>query len=227
MGESPGVGAVVVEVGQVLVEVLLEGGDLGRQRSRERRSPALLEDRQLEALDAAVGVGAAGADAALARAPAAWTAWANWRERNSEPLSVVTSWRKASAGELDGLDPFEIPKGSVYYIAGRERKRRQAAANAQQASTLHGKLRLQAERAAPLLESDLDRIERDSERTGKCDQTALGKVCRNIATLSRADLREKPPAPNGTAQNDKPSSDFLARLRERAVETPGGDASGV
>jgi hypothetical protein len=66
LGEAPVVSAVVVEVVEVFVEVAREGGRLGRQRAGEGGPPALLEDRELGALDAAVGVGAAGLDEALA-----------------------------------------------------------------------------------------------------------------------------------------------------------------
>ena len=48
--KAPGVGAIGVVLAQVLLEVTLQGGDLRRQRTRERRSPALLEDRLLDAL---------------------------------------------------------------------------------------------------------------------------------------------------------------------------------
>ena len=65
MGEAPGVGAIVVVVDEVLVEVAGEGGFLGDQRSGERGAPALFEDGQLDALDAAVAVGASGVDEAL------------------------------------------------------------------------------------------------------------------------------------------------------------------
>jgi hypothetical protein len=65
LGEAPGVGAVVVVVDEVGVEVLCEGGGLGDQRAGERRAPALFADGALDALDAAVAVGPAGADEAL------------------------------------------------------------------------------------------------------------------------------------------------------------------
>ena len=70
MGESPGVGAVVVVVEEVLVEVLGERGHLRDERSCEGRAPALFQDGQLNAFDAAVAVGASGADEALASAEA-------------------------------------------------------------------------------------------------------------------------------------------------------------
>jgi len=60
------VGAIGVVVGEVLVEVALEGGHLGHQRAGEGGPPALLEDGQLQPLDAAVRVGSAGLDEALA-----------------------------------------------------------------------------------------------------------------------------------------------------------------
>lgn len=136
--------------------------------------------------------------------------------------------RKASAGELDGLDPFEIPKGSVYYIASRERRRREATAEAEEASTLPGKLRQQGRRAVDLLEAELDRIERNAKETGKCDHVALSKVVRSLATLSRADLSSKPAATDGKAKdNNAGETPFMARLRECAAAMPPSDASGV
>src|SRR4051812_18134203 len=76
-GGAPGGGAVVVVVDDVFVEVL-GPGHLRDQRSCERWAPALLEDGQLDAFDAAVAVGASGADEALAgrsklRAMPGWT----------------------------------------------------------------------------------------------------------------------------------------------------------
>ncbi len=68
LGEAPGVGAVVVVVDEVLVEVAGEADHLGDQGAGEGGAPAFFEDGQLGALDAAVCVGAAGADEALAGA---------------------------------------------------------------------------------------------------------------------------------------------------------------
>ena len=90
MGEAPGVGAIVVVVGEVLVEVAGEGGAAGNERAGEGWAPALFEDGQLDALDAAVGVGASGADEALARVEVV-DGVAELAARNSDPLSVVTS----------------------------------------------------------------------------------------------------------------------------------------
>jgi hypothetical protein len=84
------VGAVVVVGLEVLVEVALKAGHLGYERAGESGSPALLEDRQLQALDAAVGVRATGLDEALAGAEPL-DRLPNSLERNSEPLSLVTS----------------------------------------------------------------------------------------------------------------------------------------
>jgi hypothetical protein len=64
------VGAIEVEVVEVLVKVALESGALGRQGASEGGPPALLEHSQLGAFDAAVGVGATGLDAPLAGAEA-------------------------------------------------------------------------------------------------------------------------------------------------------------
>ena len=68
MGVAAGVGAVGVVVGQVFVEVASEGGEFGDERAGEACSPAFLEDRELDALDAAVAGRAAGLDALLAGA---------------------------------------------------------------------------------------------------------------------------------------------------------------
>jgi hypothetical protein len=65
LGEASGVGAVVVVADEVFVEVVLERGALGDQRAREGWAPALVEDGELDAFDAAVAVGAPGADEAL------------------------------------------------------------------------------------------------------------------------------------------------------------------
>ena len=59
---------VEVVIGEVLVEVALERGDLGHQRAGKGGPPALLENGQLQALDAAVEVRPAGLDEALAGA---------------------------------------------------------------------------------------------------------------------------------------------------------------
>jgi len=48
--------AVGVVVGEVLVEVASEGGELGDEGAGEAGSPALLEDRELRAFDTAVSV---------------------------------------------------------------------------------------------------------------------------------------------------------------------------
>ena len=53
-GEAPGVGAVVVEVVKVFVEVAFECCGARDQRACDRGAPALFEDGELEALDAAV-----------------------------------------------------------------------------------------------------------------------------------------------------------------------------
>jgi hypothetical protein len=70
LGEAPGVGAVVVVIDEVVVEVVGEGGHLGDERAGEGGAPALFEDGQLGAFDAAIAVGPAGADEALAGAQA-------------------------------------------------------------------------------------------------------------------------------------------------------------
>jgi hypothetical protein len=62
------VGAVVVVVGDVAVEVAVQAGVAGEVKPRERRSPAFLEDRAVQPLDVSVDLRAAGADPGLAGA---------------------------------------------------------------------------------------------------------------------------------------------------------------
>jgi hypothetical protein len=59
------VGAVCVVVDEVLLEVLGQRRASGDERSCEGWAPAFFEDGQLDAFDAAVAVGASGADEAL------------------------------------------------------------------------------------------------------------------------------------------------------------------
>ena len=59
-------GAVGVVAVEAFVEVALEGGQLRHQRAGEAGPPAFFEDGRLEPLDAAVRVGAAGLEEALA-----------------------------------------------------------------------------------------------------------------------------------------------------------------
>ena len=61
-------GAIEVELVEVFGQVPTKGGDLRSQGAGEGRAPAFLEDRQLSALDAAVGVRIAGLDPPLASA---------------------------------------------------------------------------------------------------------------------------------------------------------------
>ncbi|MFZ0712990.1 MAG: hypothetical protein WAN02_02100 [Mycobacterium sp.] len=68
LGDAAVVGAVgVVEV-EVLVEVLAEPAVGDVEVAGEAGSPAFLEDGFVEALDVAVGLGAAGVDAGVTRA---------------------------------------------------------------------------------------------------------------------------------------------------------------
>jgi hypothetical protein len=80
------VGAIGVEVVQVLVEVALEAGDLGDEGAGECRPPALLEDRQLQALAQPFELGLL-ALIRRCRAPTASQAEPNSRALNSDPLS--------------------------------------------------------------------------------------------------------------------------------------------
>jgi hypothetical protein len=83
---------------EVLLEVALERRLLRHERTRKRRPPALLEDRELQALDVAIR----GGRPALMkrwRAPSSSTASPNSLARNAEPLSVITrsSFQPATA----------------------------------------------------------------------------------------------------------------------------------
>lgn len=62
MGEPAGVGPVAVVVVEVDLEVLGQAGHLGDEVAGEGRLPAFVEDGELDAFHAAVGLGAAGAD---------------------------------------------------------------------------------------------------------------------------------------------------------------------
>ena len=68
LGQAAGVGTLLVVDAEVFVEVALQAVKLGDEGAGEGGPPALLEDRQLDALDAAVGGRPAGPDEALAGA---------------------------------------------------------------------------------------------------------------------------------------------------------------
>ncbi len=93
--EDAGVGAVEVVVDEVLLEVVLEGGGLGDQRAGEGGAPALFEDGELDALDAALLLGRP-ARIKRWRAPSAWTAW---------PKSLARNFGAVVGGDLLGCQP--------------------------------------------------------------------------------------------------------------------------
>ncbi len=93
--EDAGVGAVEVVVDEVLLEVELEGGGLGDQRAGEGGAPALFEDGELDALDAALLLGRP-ARIKRWRAPSAWTAW---------PKSLARNFGAVVGGDLLGCQP--------------------------------------------------------------------------------------------------------------------------
>lgn len=65
LGDAPGVGALeVVEVNR-RVQLAVEAAVADLQKARERRSPALIEQCAVEALDVTVGLRAAGLDSAV------------------------------------------------------------------------------------------------------------------------------------------------------------------
>src|SRR5207248_8341875 len=68
--QAPGVGPVEVVGPQVLLEVSCQRCALRRQGPGERRTPALLEDRQLQALDVPVRGWAPSSDATVLHAQA-------------------------------------------------------------------------------------------------------------------------------------------------------------
>jgi hypothetical protein len=57
--------AVEVVVAEVLLQIACERGQLGHERAGKGRSPALLEDRLLQALDVAVRLRPSSPDAAV------------------------------------------------------------------------------------------------------------------------------------------------------------------
>jgi hypothetical protein len=64
-GDASGVGALVVVVADVGVQVSAQAGVAGNVKATERRSPALLEKRAVQTFDVPVGLWASGADARL------------------------------------------------------------------------------------------------------------------------------------------------------------------
>ena len=70
MGEAAVVNAVVVVEREVGVQLASQPGQARVDVARERRSPALVEDRLVERFDVAVGLRAPGVDAAVGPAAA-------------------------------------------------------------------------------------------------------------------------------------------------------------
>ena len=88
-GESAVVDAVGVVEGQVGVELAAQAGVARVKVAREGGPPAFVEDRFVQRFDVAVGLRAAGVDAAVARAEALERV-GEGGPRNSLPLSVST-----------------------------------------------------------------------------------------------------------------------------------------
>jgi hypothetical protein len=66
LGEAAVVDAVAVVVGEVGVELAVQACEAGVEVAGEGGSPAFVEDRLVQRFDVAVGLGAAGVDAAVA-----------------------------------------------------------------------------------------------------------------------------------------------------------------
>jgi hypothetical protein len=96
LGEAAGVGAVEVVVAEVLLEIALEGGQLGHERAGEGGSPVLLEDRLLQTLDVAVRGRSAGADPSLL---------------DAEVLQSLAEVAGAKLGAVVGDDRLQLPAG--------------------------------------------------------------------------------------------------------------------
>src|SRR2546421_782353 len=94
VGEPSGVSALVVVEAHVGVELALEPAIAQVEVAGKRRSPALLEDRSVEALDVAVGLWASAVDAAVARV---------------ERLKRVCERRLCELGAVVGEDALELP----------------------------------------------------------------------------------------------------------------------
>jgi hypothetical protein len=70
-GPAAGVGPLGVVVAEIALQIQPQAGLLGDQVAGERRVPALLHDRLLDPLHAAIGLKSAGADEAVAGAEVA------------------------------------------------------------------------------------------------------------------------------------------------------------
>jgi hypothetical protein len=89
---------IEVVVVEVFVEVALQGGRLRHERAGEGGPPALLQDRQLEALDAAVRVRPARLDEALV---------------GLELLDGVSELARAELGAIVGRGLAQLPAGRL------------------------------------------------------------------------------------------------------------------
>ena len=69
MRAAAGVGPIVVVVTEILGQIAAEGREAGDQGAGEGGAVALLEDGLVDALDAAVALGAPGADTRVAMVP--------------------------------------------------------------------------------------------------------------------------------------------------------------
>jgi hypothetical protein len=105
-GQARGVARSSFEVVEVLVEVLLERGDLGRERAGKGWPPALLDDRSCRPSTQPFGSEQA---ALIRRWPAPSAATARPNPRNTEPLSVVTSRGRRRPPSAPGHGVHELP----------------------------------------------------------------------------------------------------------------------
>jgi len=132
-----------------------------------------------------------------------------------------------AAGDVDGLDPIEIPVASVYDIAERERNRRQWAIDAHLSKTADGQAVVTHRKLVEMAEQQRRRLEREAENGGKLNLTELHKLASTIGNLNRGQPR--PPVSqalegsNRTPVPPKPKqeqSDFQQRLERAAREVP-------
>src|SRR6266571_4169373 len=95
--------SLVVVVAEISIEVTLECGVTRHQSASEGRSPALLEDGALDALDGTVGLWSAGANEALLGARAGNRAGEGFGSELAAESSLATRRTKAEQCLVSGL----------------------------------------------------------------------------------------------------------------------------
>jgi hypothetical protein len=146
------------------------------------------------------------------------------RLRLDEGLSGPEIVRKLAAGEIEGVEPVEVPRATVYYIAAAERDRRQAKTDAELAKTPEGKLALAHRRAVEMVQREIRRLERNG-RKGGVDPVRLQRVTNSLTNLIRA----QPPMPSvdgpeSSTPEPKRSLSLEERLERAAREQAATEA---